>query len=114
MLEDCIWRQGDFVHESFGVDQRVLFERGQTTCEGIDKRFDLFIWQRPVDVAVALGEISRKVVGAEDHLQPATAAHQAGKSRHRVSAGYRAHADFKLPEDSSLAAGETHIAREDK
>ncbi|HMH04811.1 MAG TPA: hypothetical protein VK556_11485 [Candidatus Udaeobacter sp.] len=61
MLEDCIGRQRDFVHESFGADQRMLFERGQTTSEGIDKRFDLFVGQGRVDIAVALGEASERI-----------------------------------------------------
>jgi hypothetical protein len=43
MLKHRIGRQRDFVHESLGADQRMLFERGQAASEGIHKRFDLAV-----------------------------------------------------------------------
>lgn len=96
MLKDRVGRQCDFVHESLGADQRMLFEGGEAVCESIHERFDVLVGQRSIDVAVTLGEIGRKIVGSEDHLQPASAAHQPCKPRHGVSTGHRAHADFEL------------------
>src|SRR5205814_2841481 len=90
----------------------MLFERCQSASEGIHKCLDFIVRQGTVDVAIAFGEVCRKIVGAEDHFQPATAAHQTGKPRHGISAGYRAHTDFELSQDSSLAAREPHIAGE--
>jgi tetratricopeptide (TPR) repeat protein len=63
--------------------QRFTVERGQTPDENINKRVEVVIVQRPVHPAIALGDISVKVVTAKHDLKCPRAADQTRRAAGR-------------------------------
>src|SRR5580704_4610510 len=60
-----IGRQARDIDQALGIGDRLLVERREPHRERIDKALEFGVWKRPIDVAVALGEITVDVVGAE-------------------------------------------------
>src|SRR3954467_13128754 len=78
-----VGRQAGFVDEALGVGDRPLVERGDPGGERVDELVELAIRERAVDVAEALGIGASDVVGAEEHLEGASASHDPRQARHR-------------------------------
>src|ERR1700677_3864381 len=78
--------------------QRFMVKRGQTPDESIDKRIEVFIVQRAVHPAIALGDIRIEIVAAENDLKSPRAADQAREPFQRSAARDQSDADLGIAE----------------
>ena len=70
------------------------------------------IGERPIDVAVPLGEFATDVICSEQNFERAATADEPRQPRHGTAARHQTGADFPLRQDRLFPAGEAHIAGE--
>src|SRR4051812_1218364 len=100
------------VHKTLGVGDCPLVECRNACREGIDKPVELGIRERPVHIAISLGQFSSNVVRAEEHFQRPSAADQVRQTRHRSAAGDHPDPYLPLREHRLFSTDERHVARE--
>src|SRR3954470_19668273 len=100
------------VHETLGVGDCPLVECRNACREGGDERVELGIRERPVHIAVSLGQFSSNVVRAEKHFKRPSAADQVRQTRHRSAAGDHPDPYLPLREHRLLSTDECHVACE--
>src|ERR1700730_16468829 len=109
-----IRRQTSDVDKAPGIHDCSFVERGDSGGKRIDKSVKVSIRQRPIHVAVELGQVSWDVVCAQNHFQGAPSSHETRQLRHGATARHQTGANFKLRQDGFFATGETHVAGEGK
>src|SRR6202521_5743969 len=109
-----IRRQTRDVDEAPSIHDCPFVERGDSGGKRIDKSVKVSIRQRPIHVAVELGQVSWDVVCAQNHFQGAPSSHETRQLRHRATARHQTGANFKLRQDGFFATGKTHVAGKGK
>src|SRR5258705_3291304 len=97
------------VDEPLDVGEREQIESGHPLREGIDEVDELLIGDRPVDVAVSLGELAVEVPAADEDLECPSATNEARQPVQRTSTRGCADSDLELPEGGPLSAGEADV-----
>ena len=100
------------IDEILRLKDCLFVERGHTHGQRLDKIIEFGVRQSAVDVAIALGQIARNVVGAKQHFQGPASPDKARQSGHRSAARHQAGTNFKMRQDGVFATGEAHIACE--
>src|SRR5260370_19291705 len=109
-----IRRQTSEVDKAPGVHDGPFVEGGDSAGERIDKSVKVSIGQRPIHVAIELGQVSWDVVCAQNHFQGAPPSHETGQLRHGASARHPTGANFELRQNGLFATGKTHVAGQGK
>src|ERR1700693_4155013 len=109
-----IRRQTSDVDKASGIHDCPFVEGGDSGGKRIDKSVKICIWQRPIDIAIEIGQVAWDVVCAQNHFQGAPSSHETRQLRHRASARHQTGANFKLRQDSFFATGKTHVAGKGK
>src|SRR5882757_9728512 len=109
-----IGRQTSDVDKASGIHDCPFVEGGDSGSKRIDKSVKVSIRQRPIHVAIELGQVAWDVVCAQDHFERAPSSHETRQLRHRATARHQTGANFKLRQDSLFATGKTHVAGEGK
>src|SRR6266568_4115360 len=109
-----IRRQTSDVDKAPGIHDCPFVEGGDSGGKRIDKSVKISIRQRPIHVAIELGQVAWDVVCAQNHFQGAPSSHEARQLRHGTTARHQAGADFKLRQEGFFATGKTHIAGQGK
>src|SRR3984957_16569159 len=109
-----IRRQTSDVDKAPGIHDCPFVEGGDSGGKRVDKSVKVSIGQRPIHVAVELGQVSWDVVCAQNHFQGAPSSHKTRQLRHGATARHQTGANFKLRQDSFFAAGKTHVAGKGK
>ena len=86
-------RQGGLVDEGLGAHDRFLLKACHAPGEAINEGGEFRIGNGAVDVAVAFGEFSGEVIGADQDFERPAAADKARQARHGATAGDCAAAD---------------------
>src|SRR5439155_14078679 len=103
-----------------GVDGRLRErdrlgrEGGDPAGEALDEGAELGGRQRPVQVAVALRQLGREVLAAEDDLEGAAAPHEAGEPLRAAPARDDPNGDLGLAQDRAPDRAEAHVEREEE
>jgi len=105
-----IRRQTRDVDKAPGIHDCPFVEGGDSAGKRIDKSVKVSIGQRPIHVAIELGQVAWNVVRAQKYFQGAPSSHETRQLRHRTTARHQTGANFKLRQDSSFATGKTHVA----
>src|SRR6202140_3170573 len=109
-----IKRKTSDVDKAPGIHDCPFVEGGDSASKRIDKSVKVSIGQRPIHVAVELGQVSWDVVCAQNHFQGAPSSHQTRQLSHGATARHQTGANFKLRQDGFFAAGKTHVAGKGK
>src|SRR6266567_3719791 len=109
-----IWRQTSDVDEAPGIHDCPFVEGGDSGGKRIDKSVKVSIRQRPIHVAIELGQVACDVVCAQNHFQGAPSSHETRQLRHRATAGHQTGANFKLRQDGFFSTGKAHVAGKGK
>src|SRR5450755_286357 len=109
-----IRRQTSDVDKAPGIHDCPFVEGGDSAGKRIDKSVNVSIRQRPINVAIELGQVAWDVVCAQNHFQGAPSSHETRQLRHGATARHQTGANFKLRQDGVFATGETHVARKGK
>src|SRR2546429_1622212 len=109
-----IRRQTSDVDKAPGVHDCPFVEGGDSVGKRIDKSVKVSIRQRPIHVAIELGQVAWDVVCAQNHFQGAPSSHETRQLRHRAAARRQTGANFKLRQDGFFATGKTHVAGKGK
>lgn len=107
-----VGERGD-VDEVLDAGDGDLVEGRDTPGETVHELLKFGVRHDAVDVAVLGGERCGDVIAAQEDLERATPADEAGQPGHWTTAGDRADADLELSEDR-LVRGETDIGGEDE
>src|SRR5713226_781765 len=84
-----IRRQTSEVEEAPGIHQCPFVESADSGCTRIDKSVKASIRQRPIYVAIELGQVAWDVVCAQNHFQGAPSSHETRQLRHRATARHQ-------------------------
>src|ERR1700730_6509382 len=109
-----IRRQTSDVDKAPGIHDCPFVEGGDSAGKRIDKSVKVSIGQRPIHIAVELGQISWDVVRAQNHFQGAPSSHETRQLRHGATARHQTGANFKLRQDCFFSTGKTHVAGKGK
>src|SRR6266446_6163756 len=109
-----IRRQTSDVDQAPGVHDCPFVEGGDSVGKRIDKSVKVTIRQRPIHVAIELGQVAWDVVCAQNHFEGAPSSHQTRQLRHGATARHQTGANFKLRQDGFFATGKTHVAGKGK
>src|SRR5258708_1963615 len=82
---DIRWQTSD-VDKAPGIHDCPFVEGGDSSGERIDKSVKASIGQRPIHVAIELGQVAWDVVGAQDHFQGPPSSHETRQLRHAPTA----------------------------
>src|ERR1700676_2861854 len=107
-------RQTTDVDKAPGIHDCPLVEGGDSGGKRIDKSVKVGIRQRPIHVAIELGQVGWDVVCAQNHFQGAPSSHETRQLRHRATARHQTGTNFKLRQDGFFATGKTHVAGKGK
>src|ERR1700694_728098 len=109
-----IRRQTSDVDKAPDIHDCPFVEGGDSGGKRINKSVKVNIRQRPIHVAIELGQVAWDVVGAQNHFQGAPSSHETRQLRHRATARHQTSANFKLRQDGFFKTGKTHVARKGK
>src|SRR5258707_4310560 len=109
-----IRRQTSDVDKAPGIHDCPFVEGGDSAGKRIDKSVKVSIRQRPIHVAIELGQVAWDVVCAQNHFQGAPSSHETRQLRHGATARHQTGANFKLRQDGFFATGKTHVAGKGK
>src|SRR5450432_3425215 len=109
-----IRRQTSDVNEASSIHDCPFVEGGDSGGKRIDKSVKVSIGQRPIHVAVELGQVAWDVVCAQNHFQGAPSSHETRQLRHGATARHQTGANFKLRQNGFFATGKTHVAGQSK
>src|SRR2546422_5960666 len=109
-----IRRQTSNVDKAPGVHDCPFVEGGDSVGKRIDKSVKVTIRQRPIHVAIELGQVAWDVVCVQNHFEGAPSSHETSQLRHGATARHQTGANFKLRQDSLFATGKTHVAGKGK
>src|ERR1700686_5338980 len=109
-----IRRQTSDVDEAPGIHDCPFVEGSDSAGKRIDKSVKVGIRQRPIHIAIELGQVAWDVVCAQNHFQGAPSSQETRQLRHGATARHQTGANFKLRQDSSFATGKTHVAGKGK
>src|SRR5229473_1105607 len=109
-----IRRQTSDVDKAPGIHDCPFVEGGDSGGKRTDKSVKVSIRQRPIHVAIELGQVAWDVVCAQDHFQGAPSSHETRQLRHGATARHQTGADLKLRQDGFFATGKTHVAGKGK
>src|SRR5450631_803517 len=109
-----IRRQTSDVDKASGIHDCPFVEGGDSGGKRIDKSVKVSIRQRPIDIAIELGQVAWDVVCAQNHFEGAPSSHETRQLRHRATARHQTGANFKLRQDGFFATGKTHVAGKGK
>src|SRR5258708_5499244 len=109
-----IRRQTSDVDKAPGIHDGPFVEGGDSGRKRIDKSVKVRIRQRPIHIAIELGQVAWDVICAQYHFQGAPSSHETRQLRHGATARHQAGANFKLRQDGFFATGKTHVAGKGK
>src|SRR6266852_9840953 len=109
-----IRRHTSEIDKAPGIHDCALVEGGDSAGERIDKSVEVSIRQRPIHIAIDLGQVAWDVVRAQNHFQGAPSSHETRQLRHGATTRHKTGANFKLRQDSFFATGKTHVAGKGK
>src|SRR6266478_720891 len=109
-----IRRHTSEIDKAPGIHDCAFVEGGDSAGERIDKSVEVSIRQRPVHIAIELGQVAWDVVRAQNHFQSAPSSHETRQLRHGATTRHKTGANFKLRQDGFFAAGKTHVAGQGK
>src|SRR5712691_6282312 len=109
-----IRRQTSDVDKAPGIRDCPFVEGGDSGGKRIDKSVKVSIRQRPIHIAIELGQVAWDVVCAQNHFQGAPSSHETRQLRHGATARHQAGANFKLRQDGFFATRKTHVASKGK
>src|SRR6266436_2418356 len=84
-----IRRQTSEVDKAPGIHDCPFVEGGDSAGERIDKSVKVSIGQRPIHVAIELGQVPWDVVCAQNHFQGASSSHETSELRHGATARHQ-------------------------
>src|SRR5229473_7189931 len=102
------------VYKAPGIHDCPFVEGGDSGGKRIDTSVKVSIRQRPIHVAIELGQVAWDVVCAQNHFQCAPSSHETRQLRHGATARHQTGANFKLRQDGFFATGKTHVAGQGK
>src|SRR6266851_2856205 len=109
-----IRRQTSDVDKAPGVHDCPFVEGSDSVGKRIDKSVKVSIRQRPIHVAIELGQVAWDVVCAQNHFEGAPSSDETSQLRHGATARHQTGANFKLRQDGFFATGKTHVAGKGK
>src|SRR5450631_3025390 len=77
-----IRRQTSDVDKASGIHDCPFVEGGDSGGKRIDKSVKVSIRQRPIDIAIELGQVAWDVVCAQNHFEGAPSSHETRQLRH--------------------------------
>src|SRR5579872_3621004 len=107
-------RQTGDVDKAPDIQEGRFVDGGDSGSKCIDKSVKVSIRQRPIHVAIELGQAAWDVVCAQDHFQGASSSHETRQLRHGATARHQTGANFKLRQNGLFATGKTHVAGQSK
>src|SRR5712691_3721560 len=109
-----IRRQTSDVDKAPGIRDCPFVEGGDSGGKRIDKSVEVSIRQRPIHIAIELGQVAWDVVCAQNHFQSAPSSHETRQLRHWATTRHKTGPNFKLRQNGFFAAGKTHVAGQGK
>src|SRR6266436_558540 len=109
-----IRRQTSDVDKAPCIHDCPFVEGGDSAGKRIDKSVKVSIRQRPIHIAIELGQVAWDVVCAQNHFQSAPSSHETRQLRHGATTRHKTGANFKLRQNGFFAAGKTHVAGQGK
>src|SRR5882762_162368 len=97
-----IRRQTSNVDQALGIHDCLFVEGGDPGGKRINKPVKIGIRQRPIHIAVELGQIAWNVVSTKNYFKGASSSHKPRQSRHNGATRHQPGADFELRQDRSF------------
>src|SRR5882724_2634128 len=109
-----IRRQASDVDKAPDIHDCSFVEGGDSGGKRIDKSVKVSIRQRPIHVAIELGQVPWDVVCAQNYFQGAPSSHKTRQLRHGATARHQTGANFKLRQDCFFSTGKAHVTGKGK